>query len=253
MLVRRLARPMLASIFITGGYNTVRNPERVAHLTEPVVGQLRASVPGAEKVVPSDAVLATRINGGVQVAAGSLLAIGKFPRVSALALAGSIVPTTIAGHAFWAMDDPAEKAQHRVQFFKNLSILGGLLIAAVDTEGKPSVAWRSKQAAHQAADAVSSALPSSGESSQAANSFKSTFSSVVGAAKEQGAHLSEVAKERGPELAEAARERGATLAEAAREHGPVVADALREQGGDLSRRAQKRAAKAARQAQAQFA
>ena len=32
-------------------------------------------------------------------------------------------------------------------FFKNVSMLGGLLIAAVDTEGKPGLAWRAKNAA----------------------------------------------------------------------------------------------------------
>ena len=34
-----------------------------------------------------------------------------------------------------------------MHFFKNLSMLGGLLLAAVDTEGRPGVAWRAKHAA----------------------------------------------------------------------------------------------------------
>jgi hypothetical protein len=37
-----------------------------------------------------------------------------------------------------------------VHFFKNVSMLGGLLLAAVDTDGKPGVAWRAKHAASDA-------------------------------------------------------------------------------------------------------
>jgi hypothetical protein len=57
------------------------------------------------------------------------------------------VPTTLAGHQFWNESDPAQKANHRVHFFKNVSMLGGLLLAAVDTEGKPGVAWRTRRTA----------------------------------------------------------------------------------------------------------
>ena len=87
-------------------------------------------------------------DGALKVAAGGLLAFGRFPRLSALALAGSLVPTTIAGHPFWKESDPAKRRQQRVHLTKNVSMLGGLLIAAVDTEGKPSLAWRAGCAAH---------------------------------------------------------------------------------------------------------
>lgn len=66
------------------------------------------------------------------------------------------MPTTIAGRAFWKESDPAKRKQQRVHFTKNVSMLGGLLIAAVDTEGKPSLAWRARRAPeavkHAAAD-----------------------------------------------------------------------------------------------------
>src|SRR3546814_20513833 len=68
------------------------------------------------------------------------------PRVAALTLAGSLVPTTLAGHAFWAESDPAAKKQHRLAFFTNASVLGGLLLAGADTEGKPGLAWRAGNA-----------------------------------------------------------------------------------------------------------
>lgn len=67
--------------------------------------------------------------------AGTLLALGVLPRSSALALVGSLVPTTIAGHGFWAVEDPTARKLQRVQFHKNMAMIGGLLFAALD-DGK---------------------------------------------------------------------------------------------------------------------
>jgi uncharacterized membrane protein YphA (DoxX/SURF4 family) len=50
------------------------------------------------------------------------------PRVAALVLAGSLVPTTLAGHRFWEEDDPKTRAAQQLQFLKNTSMLGGLLM-----------------------------------------------------------------------------------------------------------------------------
>jgi len=69
------------------------------------------------------------------------------PRLSALALAASLAPTTYAGHPFWEERDRAARAAQRTQFLKNVSMMGGLLLAGGDTEGKPGVAWRAKRAA----------------------------------------------------------------------------------------------------------
>ena len=69
------------------------------------------------------------------------------PRISSTVLAATLVPTTAAGHRFWEEKEPATKKAQRVQFFKNASIMGGLLLAAVDTEGKPGLAWRARRAA----------------------------------------------------------------------------------------------------------
>ena len=88
-----------------------------------------------------------RINAAAQIAAGLALATGRMPRLSALTLAATLVPTTAAGHRFWEESDPDAKANQRTHFFKNVSMLGGLMIAAVDTEGRPGLAWRAKRAA----------------------------------------------------------------------------------------------------------
>ena len=86
----------------------------------------------------------------MQVGAGLMLALGRFPRLSSALLAGSLVPTTLAGHRFWEEQDETKRAQQRIHFFKNLGMLGGLMLAAVDTEGRPGLAWRAQHAAHHA-------------------------------------------------------------------------------------------------------
>lgn len=150
-VLRALARPMLASIFVVQGYNTFREPERVAAVAEPVVQPLAERVPA----VPAKTEQAVRINGAVQMAAGSLLAMGWWPRLSALAIAATLVPTTIAGHRFWEAQDDTTATQQRIHFLKNLTMFGGLLIAAADTAGEPSLAWRTRHAARSARNQAS--------------------------------------------------------------------------------------------------
>ena len=137
---------MLAGIFIVQGYDTFRHPEKVAPRAEPVVRPLAERFPSAEPAKTEDAI---RLNGAVQMAAGACLAAGWFPRLAALTLAGTLVPTTAAGHRFWEAED-ADRAQQRIHFLKNLSMFGGLLIAAGDTSGQPSLAWRARHGARVA-------------------------------------------------------------------------------------------------------
>ncbi|WP_226345153.1 DoxX family protein [Agilicoccus flavus] len=138
-LVRRLARPMLAAIFVTGGVDALRHPGGRTDLARPVVGKL-AEYTG----LPDDPELMVRANGATMALAGFMLATGRLPRVAGGLLAASLVPTTVAGHPFWKSDD--ERGTQRIQFFKNLGLLGGVLLAAVDTDGKPGLTWRARHA-----------------------------------------------------------------------------------------------------------
>lgn len=146
-VVRRLARPMLAATFVSGGIDALREPEPKVPAAEPVAPPIAARLPW----LPEDPEQLVKVNGVVQVVAGSMLALGRFPRLSAALLAGSLVPTTLAGHRFWEEKDPDAKARQQVQFLKNLGLLGGLMLAAVDTEGRPGLAWRARHATHHAA------------------------------------------------------------------------------------------------------
>ncbi|WP_069173960.1 DoxX family protein [Streptomyces griseus] len=142
-LLRFAGRPMLASMFVAGGMNSLRSPEAVAPAAEPVVRPVADRV----AVLPDRTEHLVRINGAVQVVGGVLLGLGRWPRLSALALAVTLVPTTLAGHRFWEAEEPSDRVQQRIHFLKNVSMLGGLLIAAGDTGGAPSLLWRGRHAA----------------------------------------------------------------------------------------------------------
>lgn len=159
MILRRVARPLLASIFVTGGINALRNAQGHAQTAKPVIDKtVGAQADALPDSVPTDPETLVKVDAAVKIGAGTALALGKMPRAASLLLLTSLVPTTAAGHRFWEYSDAAEKQQQTIHFLKNLGLAGGLLLAAADTEGKPSVGWRARRAAtlvsHDLSDAV---------------------------------------------------------------------------------------------------
>ena len=144
-IARRLARPLLAASFVSGGVDTLRNPGPRVETAETVAPRVAEPLP-----LPKEADPPVKINAAVQVVGGLLLAIGRLRRLAAVALAASLVPTTVAGHRFWEEEDEAGRAQQQIHFLKNAGLLGGLILAAVDTEGAPSLGWRARRAARRA-------------------------------------------------------------------------------------------------------
>jgi putative oxidoreductase len=148
-VTRMLARPMLASIFVVGGVSAFKNADALVEKAKPVTDSL---VPKAQKVAPSapvpeDTKTLIRATAAVHVVGGLALATGRVPRLASTVLAASMVPATMATHPFWRATDPEERSEDRKGFFKNVAITGGLLLAAVDTNGRPGLAWRAKHAA----------------------------------------------------------------------------------------------------------
>ena len=154
-LSRRIARPLLASIFVVGGFDAIRNPaekvDKARVVTEPLREKTGIAALDTEAVV--------RINGAVQIVAGVLLATGKVRRLACFLLMGSLIPTTYAGHRFWEETDETARSQQRMHFLKNLGLLGGLILAAMDTEGAPSLGWRAQRRVHQVEDVIHSGRP----------------------------------------------------------------------------------------------
>jgi uncharacterized membrane protein YphA (DoxX/SURF4 family) len=131
---RRILAPLRpAARFLTGstyallGFDAFRAPGGRVDQAAPVLATMRKVVP-----LPEDDELVVRANAAVQVICGTTLALGKWPRLSALALAASLVPTTWAGHVYWTIEDPAVRKVQRIQFHKNMAMIGGLLFAALD-------------------------------------------------------------------------------------------------------------------------
>ena len=98
----------------------------------------RMRVPTA---IPTETATLVRVTGAMELVGGLALATGKGRRTGAVLLAISLIPATLAEHPFWTRELPQDKEKDKALFLKNLSLLGGVVLAARDTEGKPSLAW----------------------------------------------------------------------------------------------------------------
>lgn len=148
-MLRRIARPLLGVTFIANGAEALRDGDNRAR--------------GAEKLGLGDPQTTARALAATQVSAGALLALGRFPRLSSLALAATVVPDAITAHAFWAENDKNDKQVQRSLFVRDLGLLGGLLVSVADSGGRESVPHRArrtaKKATKKAAKTAASARP----------------------------------------------------------------------------------------------
>ena len=252
MLIRRIARPLLSVAFIGQGVESLLNPKSAAEAAAPAVDGLHTLPDPVGSKIPSDPQTIAQINAAVQIGGGLLLATGKMPRVASAALAFTVLPANLGTHMFWTETDPQRKAELRQAFLKDLSLLGGLMIASADTAGKPSLGWRGRRAAERLSERVSSALPGTQDTLDADFSElgeKIVHGLQVGAergrelastAAERSAPYAEAALERGRELAGAAAERSAPLAKKARKRGEKLADTARERGVEFADTARER-------------
>ena len=125
--LRPVARIFTGSTYVLLGFDALRAPGARVDQAGPVLAAIRKVIP-----LPEDDELVVRGNAAVQVVCGALLAAGVAQRLSALALVGSLIPTTLAGHSYWTIEDPTARKLQRIQFHKNLAMIGGLLFAVLD-------------------------------------------------------------------------------------------------------------------------
>jgi putative oxidoreductase len=144
-IVRRLARPLLAAPFVAAGADAVLHPLSKVEPMRPVVARVAPALN-----LPQDPELFVRASGAVMAGAGTLLALGRMPRLASLALVATLLPTAWTDHAFWQEKDPQARRDRRVLFLRDAGLLGGALLALVDTEGRPSLAWRGRRAVRRA-------------------------------------------------------------------------------------------------------
>jgi len=153
MLLRRTARPLLATWFVTEGLDAVRSPAAHVAAVRPCADALLAHSERAAR--PSDAQLRTivQIHGALTAAAGVALALGKAPRTAALVLAGLTAPLGLASLPLpkSAKPSPEVRRERRDRLVRALAFTGAALLAGVDREGRPGVSWRLAQARELAA------------------------------------------------------------------------------------------------------
>ncbi len=83
-MIRKIARPMLASVYIADGVDTLVNSSEHVESSERFLKQVRSVVPAEyQRYVPKDAELVAQALGGTKVGAGALYALGKAPRFAA--------------------------------------------------------------------------------------------------------------------------------------------------------------------------
>lgn len=211
MLLRRLARPMLSTVFVVQGVESLLNAPRASEAVRPTLEGLQKLPEPVGPRIPDNAKVVARVNGAIQVVAAVCLATGRMPRVAAAALAATVIPANLGDHMFWDEADPVEKKRKRRDFATDVSLVGALILASADTAGKPSLGWRGRQAGRRAIEVVASALPSDETSFELA---------------EKVGHQLQAGAERGQELASAVIERGAPIAHSVRRRGSEIAHHL---------------------------
>ena len=122
-LLHAAGRALTGIPYMMLGYDAATEPGGRVDAAAPLLDQVRGVVP-----VPLDNDTIVRANGAAMVVGGAMVATGLGARAGAGLIAASLVPTTVAGHGFWEIDDPMQRKMQQVQFVKNVSLLGGALV-----------------------------------------------------------------------------------------------------------------------------
>ncbi len=118
-----VGRALVAAPFVVLGLDAARDPAGRVDLAR------EFGVPLPE--------LAVRANGAGMVAGGAMLVAGIAPRATSAGVAALMVPTTLSAHAYWRDDDPGTRRGNRIQFWKNVGLVGGLVVAAASAGRRP--------------------------------------------------------------------------------------------------------------------
>lgn len=143
IIVRKLARPLLATSFIYNGVNRLRSPESAKHL-KPIIDTAAKASPQLAPLRGQERLIGQSLS-ATQIAAGALFALGRFPRLSSTLL---LVTGTIDAYVEYATAEKETKEQKNVrlaQGVKSASLIGAVALTSVDTEGNPSLAWRANK------------------------------------------------------------------------------------------------------------
>jgi putative oxidoreductase len=123
-VVFAIGRVALIALFIKSGAEKLLDPSGI-------VGLLGA------KAFPMPKVLGY-LAGAAEVSLGILVAIGWQTRIAAFGLVAFTIVATLVAHNYWDMTGAARRA-NETAFWKNLAIIGGLLMLIASGAGRHSV------------------------------------------------------------------------------------------------------------------
>ena len=114
-----IGRILFSLIFIVSG---------LLHFSSATIGYAASQgVPLAQLVVPLSGVMAI-------IGAASIIS-GYKSRLGAFLIIAFLLPVTFAMHPFWAVTDPMMQQVEMFMFLKNMSMLGGALLIAIQGAG----------------------------------------------------------------------------------------------------------------------
>ncbi|MGD8213532.1 DoxX family protein [Aestuariimicrobium sp. Y1814] len=147
-LLRFVGRAALASYFVYEGVKAVTKPEQQVEAADPIAQRV---VPLAQKAVPASVApylpeqtkTLVQLSGATQVVGGLAFATGVARRLGA-----GLLALTQLGHVVASVRglNSDEKSAGRAKLLRNVALFGATLLAAQDTQGKPSLGWRAEDA-----------------------------------------------------------------------------------------------------------
>lgn len=111
-----LGRLLFGGFFLYNGINHFRKSEMLAQY---------AGSKGVPK--PRAAVMAS---GAALLIGGTSILLGIKPKIGAAALIGFLAGVSPTMHDFWKAQDPQQRMNDQVNFFKNLALVGGAVALA---------------------------------------------------------------------------------------------------------------------------
>ena len=132
-----VSRSLLAGYFIADGLKAVVDPEPLVPGAEPLASKVgeyadRYLPPDLVRFVPTTTQTLVRFHGITQAAGALMMVTGIFRRAGAAIVVAAYVPKVIIARR----DCP-----DRLSFLRELALLGGALVEAGNTQGKPNRAW----------------------------------------------------------------------------------------------------------------
>lgn len=143
-LVRRIARPLLAAPFIVEGVRTALRPERSLDVLPQAFSAADSAL--GSSPVPSviDSRTILRVSGAVAAGAGIAYAAGRSPRAAAVVLLATTTVGWAGRRKIWELSGE-ERLQELQSIVTDAGLLGGVLLAVVDHDGKPSLGYQLEQ------------------------------------------------------------------------------------------------------------